>query len=185
MLKSILNVCDLINVCLQSLKMKIPIFVGFQQHRALLEILLRFFAAFVRIYCICLYLLYFPAAQGSVASAPPPTAPPIAPPPAAAAGERSSVIVFAELVTTTTFPARNLCRFSNICTKWGGRHFAILGIAYLRNKHICKHLQALIKSLIENSNKTHACAHNPYDTRSLAQVESIQQWPIVFTLATN
>ena len=101
MLKSILNVCDLINVCLQSLKMKIPIFVGFQQHMALLEMffffdfLLHLFV-FVCICCICLYLLYSPAAQGSVASAPPPTAPPIAPPPAAAAaGEKSRVIIFA------------------------------------------------------------------------------------------
>ena len=33
-------------------------------------------------------------------------------------------------------------------TRWGGRHFARLAIAYLRNKYMPKHLQALTKSFI-------------------------------------
>ena len=78
---------------------------------------------------ICLYLLYSPAAQGSVASAPPPTAPPIAPPPAAAAGERSRVIVFVRggnhhhhhspVSRETSFPLETLCRIRpDICHEY-------------------------------------------------------------------
>ena len=79
--------------------------------------------------CICLYLLYSPTAQGSVASAPPPTAPPIAPPPAAAAGERSRVIVFVRggnhhhhhspVSRETSFPLETLCRIRpDICHEY-------------------------------------------------------------------
>ena len=79
--------------------------------------------------CICLYLLYSPTAQGSVASAAPPTAPPIAPPPAAAAGERSRVIVFARggnhhhhhspVSRETSFPLETLCRIRpDICHEY-------------------------------------------------------------------
>ena len=79
--------------------------------------------------CICLYLLYSPTAQGSVASAAPPTAPPIAPPPAAAAGERSRVIVFVRggnhhhyhspVSRETSFPLETLCRIRpDICHEY-------------------------------------------------------------------